>query len=94
MAKSTKSERLEALMRIIVLIICGFIGYFWSMLAGVLVLFNWLHALVFGFRNKTLAEFIEYYVTFAYTVGRYMAGVSNERPFPFTPITPISKFKE
>jgi hypothetical protein len=89
-----KSERKEALVKIFVVIVSGFIGYFWSILAGVLALFNWLYTLILGARNRSVAEFIEYYNTFAYTMGRYVSGVSNERPFPFNDIQRISKFKE
>jgi len=88
------SERKEALWRVVVLIISGIILYFWSYLSGVLVLINWLVALIAGYRHRGIAEFVEYWNTEVYKFSRYISGVSNVKPFPFTDVERMSKFEK
>lgn len=87
------NERVEALLRIPVLIISGIILGIWSYLTGLLVLINWFMTLIAGERNKTLALFCEYWNTEIYKFSRYMTFMSNRRPFPFSRIEWISKFE-
>ena len=87
-----KSERKEALIRLFVALFCGAIGYVWSLLVGVLVILNWLSALLLGRRNGAIGDFVELYNSFVYTYLRYISGVSNVRPFPFTTLERLSKF--
>jgi hypothetical protein len=88
------SERKEALFKIIVAVVTGLILWAWGYLTIVLTIVNWLIALFANRRNKSIAEFIEYWNTTTYTFYRYISGVANERPFPFTSIQRISKFKK
>lgn len=88
-----KSERKEALMRIFVGIVSGIITYLWGYVNGAVSIFHWLYALILGRRSRAIAEFVEYWNTQTYRFSRYMSGVSNERPFPFTGISRISKFQ-
>lgn len=87
------SERKEAWFRIVVLIISGIILYFWRILICVLLILNWLITVISGKRNKDIAEFCEYWNTELYKFSRYITSVSNERPFPFTEMQRMSKFK-
>ena len=80
--------------RIVVLIISGIIISFWSYLNYIVIIINWFHALISGKRHKGLAEFAEYFNTTVYLMFRYMSGVTNKRPFPFTELTRISKFEK
>lgn len=89
-----KKEQQEALFRILVLIICGIISYVWGMLAGVLIIFNIIYTLIFGYRNKAIAEFLEYWNSFIYSVSKYLSGMTNKRPFPFSPLVIISKYEK
>lgn len=92
--KENHSERKEALFRVIVVLICGLFMYFWSMLAMVLTILNWLFALLLGERNRWIADFLEIYNTFVYVTFRYLTGVTNERPFPFTSLKRMHEFQE
>ncbi len=86
-------EKKEALFRILVLIITGIILMVWRSLIIVLIIINWLIVLISGRRNKELALFCEYRNTEWYKFIRYMTFVSNERPFPFSKMERMSKFK-
>jgi sorbitol-specific phosphotransferase system component IIC len=85
-AKGRKKERLEALMRILVCIITGIILSIWKILICVLVVIQWIVALVAGVRHKEIAEFCEIFNSQVYAFLRYMTFVTNERPFPFKPL--------
>ncbi len=87
------NERKEALFRVLVSIITGIILWLWSYLAGFLALLHWVIVLITNKRNRTIADFIEYYNTELYKFSRYISGVRNERPFPFTDAERMSKFK-
>lgn len=86
-------ERKEAWMRIVVLIVSGIILYLWSYLSMILILVNFLIGIFTDKRNKDVAELAEYYNTESYKFFRYMSGVQNIRPFPFTSAERMSKFK-
>jgi hypothetical protein len=88
------SERKEAWFRILVAIVSGIVIYFWRILIGVLAIVNWLIVVFSGKRNQGIAEFSEYFNTELYRFTRYLTFVSNERPFPFTEMQRISKFKK
>lgn len=76
-------ERIEALMRIVVLIITGIILSFWKVLIQILAVVHWFIAMITGERNKDIAEFCEIWNTQVYVFLRYVTFVSNTRPFPF-----------
>jgi len=88
-----KSERKEAWFRIIVAIVSGVVLEVWAYLIGVLIILNWLITLFTNKRNRELAEFSEYWNTEAYRYVRYLTGMTNERPFPFTNMKRMSKFQ-
>ena len=89
-----KSERKEGWFRILALIISGIVLGVWAYLIWVLGIINFFITIVSGKRNKGLAEFCEQWNTEYYRMIRYLTFVTNERPFPFTPLaTKISKFK-
>ena len=88
------SERKEAFFRILVLIVSGVILELWSCAAIVVAIAHWVVVVISNKRNKGIAEFLEYWNTEYYKYYRYMTGVSNERPFPFSRISRISKFKK
>jgi len=89
-----KAEREEALFRILVFIVSGIITYVWAYLAYACMLINWLIALIRCQRSSELADFTEYWNTQIYRFWRYMSGVTNERPFPFTKLEKITFFKK
>lgn len=92
---SIKKERREALFRVVVLIVSGIIVVcLWSYIARVLMLVNWLVALITGKRNREIALFNEYWNTSLYQFVKYMSGVTNKRPFPFTPLKAMGKFEK
>jgi hypothetical protein len=78
-----KSERVEALLRIPLGIICYIIVYVWGALAGLLAVFQFFYVIITGKKNKPVSNFNNQFVTFAYTFGRYIFFTTNERPFPF-----------
>ena len=87
------SERKEAWFRIVVLVVSGIILGVWAYLVCVLAVVHWLIAVFAGKRNRGIAEFLEYWNTEAYKFYRYITGVTNQRPFPFTDAERMSKFK-
>ncbi|VVB78043.1 Uncharacterised protein [uncultured archaeon] len=87
-----KSERKEAWMRILVAIISGIILKFWGIVVLIVGVLNWLIAVFSGKRDKSLAEFCEPWNTEMYKYTRYLSGVSNKRPFPFSDVERMSKF--
>jgi len=89
------SERIEALMRVVVGIISGIILGLWKVLIQILGIVHWVIAIITGKRNKDIAEFSEIWNTQIYIFLRYMTFVTNERPFPFESLTKnISRFKK
>jgi len=89
-----KSERIEALWRILVLVIAGIILGIWVYFIYVLAIFNWLVALFSGKRHRGMADLAEYYNSTLYDFSRYMTGVNNVRPFPFGKVRKISGFEK
>ena len=87
------TERKEAWFRIIVLIVSGIILELWGYLIVVLAVINWLITIFSGKRNKGIANFSEYFNTELYKFARYLTFVNNERPFPFSDLQRMSKFK-
>ncbi|MFC1754354.1 DUF4389 domain-containing protein [Thermoproteota archaeon] len=80
------SERIEALMRIVVGVVTGIILGLWKALVQIVAIINWIMTLITGDRNKGLAEFCELWNTQIYVFLKYMTFVTNERPFPFNPL--------
>ena len=88
------SERKEAFMRILVLIVSGIILGLWKGLIQIIVVISWFIAVFANKRNKDLAEFCEIFNTQFYVFIRYISFVSNSRPFPFSKLTKnLSKFR-
>ncbi len=83
MAKK-KSERKEAWMRIIVLIVSGIVIGVWKVFVQILAIINFVYAIFSGKRMKSWAEMGEICNTQNYIFFRYMMFESNFRPFPFT----------
>ena len=89
------AERLEALLRIPVVIVSGIILGLWKSLIQILVVIHWIVVIITGKRSKGIAEFCEIWNTQIYIYLRYMTFVSNKRPFPFDSLkTNISKFEK
>lgn len=87
------AERKEGWFRIVVLIVTGIILAIWSALVKLLIVVNFLITVIAGVRNKDIAEFCEYWNTEMYKFVRYLTFVSNIRPFPFSSMERMSKFK-
>jgi len=88
-----KSEKKEAWFRILVLIISGVILAIWRWLVVILIIVNWFITIFSGKRNKGIAEFCEWWNTEVYRYAHYITFMTNERPFPFTKMQKIGKFK-
>ncbi|MBL7055452.1 DUF4389 domain-containing protein [Candidatus Woesearchaeota archaeon] len=76
-------DRLEAILRIPIGLICGIILGLWKVVIQVVVIVHWVYAIVTGKRNKGMAEFCNKWVTYVYNFLRYMTFATNKRPFPF-----------
>ncbi len=87
------NEKKEAWFRIIVAIISGVVLTVWRYLIVILSVINWFIAIFSGKRNKELALFCEYWNTESYRFRLYLTFMTNERPFPFTKMEKMSKFK-
>ena len=89
------SERLETLMRIVVLIISGIVLAVWRYFIFVLTVINFFYTLFAGKRLKQLAELSEIWNTQFYAFQKYMVFLTNKRPFPFKSLErSISKFEK
>jgi len=89
-----RKEGSEALMRIVVGVVSGIILGIWKMLVTLLIVIHFFMVLFTGKRQKGIADFCEIWNTQLYIFIRYMAFVSNARPFPFDEIAPnLSKFE-
>ncbi len=87
------SERKEAFMRIIVIIVTGIILGIWKILIQIFILINFIWTIISGKRIRDLAELSEIWNTQVYVFLRYVTFVSNERPMPFSKITKsLSKY--
>ncbi|MFH0832085.1 MAG: DUF4389 domain-containing protein [archaeon] len=93
MAKKSSREAQEGWFRIIVAIVSGIILSLWGKLVSIVALISWFVVVFSGRRNKQLAEFCEPWNTENYKFMRYMTCVSNKRPFPFSKIERMSRFK-
>jgi len=94
MTKKKTTERGEAWMRIVVLVVSGFILEIWSIVIHLFAVLNWLVTVFSGRRHKWMAEFCEVWNTQMYTYTRYATSMSNKRPFPFAEVGKnISKFE-
>jgi hypothetical protein len=93
MAKKRFSEKREAWFRIVVLIVSGIILALWGKLVFFIALINWFIVVFSNKRNKVLANFSEPWNTESYKFMNYMTFMSNKRPFPFSDIEKISKYK-
>ncbi|NQU98639.1 DUF4389 domain-containing protein [Candidatus Woesearchaeota archaeon] len=88
------SERVEALMRIVVSIISGIILGLWKALIQIIALIHWIIAIITGKRMRDLANFCEIWNSQVYIYLRYLTFVSNKRPFPFSSLEKnISEFE-
>ncbi len=89
------SERQEAQLRIIVVIVSGVILGLWKALIQFLAVVHWFIVIFTGKRNKGIAEFSEIWNTQIYIFLRYSTFVSNKRPFPFKALEKnLSKFEK
>jgi len=89
-----KSERLEAVLRIFIVIISGVIILVWRVLIIVLAILHLFVVLFVGKRDIGLANFSEYWNSEIYRFTRYMTFASNERPFPFNELKKFKHFEE
>jgi len=81
--KEKKAERLEALMRIAVLIISGLILVVWRFFVYIFIIINLIYTLIAGKRFRYLAELSEVWNTQWYVFQKYIIFLDNRRPFPF-----------
>jgi len=77
------SERMEALMRIVVGIISGMILGIWKFFISIISMIHWFYVVIVGKRNPEISRLSNQYCTQAYKYVRYMTFVTNERVFPF-----------
>lgn len=78
------SERKEAWMRIVVLIVSGIILSVWKFAVEVITIFHWIYVVFSGKRIKGIADFANVWNTQIYRFIRYMNFTTNSRPFPFS----------
>ena len=89
---SKKSERKEALFRILILLLTGILLIIWRVLVLIIAIIHWIIVIITGERKRDLAEFCEYWNTELYRFVHYITFMSNKRPFPFSPLKKKGKF--
>jgi len=82
------SERIEALLRIPLAILYGAIVGVWGLIVGIATIFHWFHTIILGRRHRGIAEFVNRYVAYLYTVYRYLWSTTNKRPWPIGEMGP------
>jgi hypothetical protein len=87
-------EKKELLWRILILIVSGIILSVWRYLIVVLAVLHFIMVLFSGKRDKSLADFCEYWNSEIYRFIRYLTFGTNERPFPFNPLNKLGKFEK
>ena len=93
--KEKKTERIEALMRIVVFIISGLILIVWRFFVYIFIIINLIYTLISGRRFQYLAELSEVWNTQWYVFQKYIIFLDNRRPFPFGRIrNSIDDFKK
>ena len=85
------SERNEAFMRILVLIVTGILLGLWKALIQFLVVVHWFVVVFTDKRNKELAEFCHIWNCQVYVYLKYMTFATNKRPFPFENLASIDQ---
>ena len=91
--KGMNKEAEEALFRIPVFIVTGIILCGFAHLIVLLIIVNFFIVLFAAKREKEIAEFCEYFNTESYRFYKYMTFMTNERPFPFSSMQRLGKFK-
>jgi len=87
-------ERVEALMRIVVVVVSGIILGLWKAVIQLFMVINFIITLFTGKRHKDLALLCEMWNTQVYVFLRYITFMSNQRPFPFVKLSKnMSTFK-
>ncbi len=90
-----EKERMEILMRVLVLIVSGIILGLWKAVIQIVWVVNIIYTLIKGKRNKTMGDFCEIWSTQVYIFLRYILLQTNERPFPFNNLTKnMTKFQK
>jgi len=77
------TERTEAILRILIGFVSGIILGLWKIVIQVVVMIHWIYVIITGKRSKGMSEFCNKWVTYVYTVTRYVTFSTNKRPFPF-----------
>ena len=88
-----KKERKEAWMRILIGIISGITLKLWGVAILVVGIIHWFIQIFSSKRKRNLANFCEPWNTEIYKYIRYLTGVSNKRPFPFSSIERLTNFE-
>ena len=83
------TERKEAWMRIVILLVTGIILGLWKIAVEVVVLLHWFIVVFSGKRNKDLSEFCMLWGVQVFSFYRYMTFHTNVRPFPFTDLRKV-----
>ena len=89
-----RSERVELIFRIFIAIVSGIVLGIWRYLVAVLAVIHFIMVLFSGQRNPGLADFCEYWNSQTYVYLRYLTFESNEKPFPFSEMKRLRKFKK
>jgi len=76
------SERIEALLRIPLAFVYGVIIGIWGFIAGLATIVHWFYTIIYGKRHRGIAGFANRFLTYYYTVYRYLFFITNERPWP------------
>ena len=77
------SERVEAVLRIPLGIICGIILSVWGFVVGVVSVVHWFYVIILGRRHRGISEFANKWVSYIYSVYRYQVFATNKRAWPF-----------
>jgi len=85
------SERNEAFMKILVLIVSGILLGLWEALVQFLVFIHWIMVVFTDKRIKELAEFCHIWNCQVYAYLKYLTFATNKRPFPFENLATVDQ---
>lgn len=76
---SNKASRWELLVRILWAIICGIVLFFFSIIACICAIIQWLYILITGKRSKSLNNLLKSYVIYRAQLNAYLYMLTDER---------------
>ncbi|MDE1865761.1 MAG: DUF4389 domain-containing protein [Candidatus Micrarchaeota archaeon] len=74
-----KASRLELFVRILWLVICSIVLFFFGIIACICTILQWLYILISGKRAKSLNDVLRVYLKYRFSLEGYLLMLTDER---------------